>query len=78
MYYTSPVKDSSNAAIAKKYWTDYKNFGKLPLRRVFIYDFYLDNKIRLASRGEFTLRNLLMDMLSLRKSKKRRRDNYFR
>ena len=30
LYYTSPVKDSSNAAIAKKYWKDYKNFGKLP------------------------------------------------
>lgn len=61
-HYTSPVKDSTNASIAKNYWTDYKNFGKLPYRRGLIYAFYLDNQIRLASNGKFTLRNFLLDI----------------
>lgn len=69
-HYTSPVKDSSNASIAKNYWSDYPNYGKLPYRRGLIYAFYLDNQIRLASNGKFTLRNFLLDIKNLEKTKK--------
>ncbi len=69
-HYTSPVKDSSNASIAKNYWTDYSNYGKLPYRRGLIYAFYLDNQIRLASNGKFTLRNLLLDIKNFEDTKK--------
>ena len=70
LHYKSPVKDSSNASIAKNYWTDYPNYGKLPYRRGLIYAFYLDNQIRLASKGKFTLRNLLIDLKNLEHTKK--------
>ncbi len=69
-HYTSKVKDSTNASIAKNYWTDYPNFGKLPYRRGLIYAFYLDNQIRLASNGKFTLRNFLLDIFHLSQTKK--------
>ncbi|MFZ4105386.1 hypothetical protein [Flavobacterium sp.] len=69
-HYTSAVKDSSNASIAKNYWTDYKNFGQLPYRRGLIYAFYLDNQIRLATGGKFTLRDFLLDVFHLRQTKK--------
>lgn len=69
-HYTSPVKDASNAAIADKYWTDYKNYGKLPYRRGLIYAFYLDNQIRLASGGKHTLRDFMQDLFALYRSRK--------
>jgi len=70
LHYESKVKDAHNDAIAKNYWTDYANYGKLPYRRGLIYAFYLDNQIRLASNGKFTLRNMLLDLYALRKAKK--------
>tara|TARA_R110002020_G_scaffold155391_1_gene336399 strand:+ start:13939 stop:15432 length:1494 start_codon:yes stop_codon:yes gene_type:complete len=69
-HYESEIKAVHNDSIAANYWTDYANYGKLPYRRGFIYAFYLDNQIRLASEGKFTLRNMLLDLYALRKSKK--------
>ncbi|MEH6682844.1 MAG: hypothetical protein V7724_20050 [Sediminicola sp.] len=69
-HYESEIKGVHNDSIAAKYWTDYANYGKLPYRRGLIYAFYLDNQIRQASDGKFTLRNMLLDLYALRKSKK--------
>lgn len=69
-HYKSEIKAVHNDSIAANYWTDYGNYGLLPYRRGMIYAFYLDNQIRLASSGKFTLRNMLLDILALRKSKK--------
>lgn len=69
-HYESKIKGVHNDSIAAKYWTDYANYGVLPYRRGLIYAFYLDNQIRLASDGRFTLRNMLLDLYTLRKAKK--------
>lgn len=69
-HYESNIKHVHNDSIAINFWADYANYGKLPYRRGLIYAFYLDNQIRLASNGEFTLRNMLLD-LQLRKAKKK-------
>ncbi|QNL48828.1 hypothetical protein H8S90_18975 [Olivibacter sp. SDN3] len=69
-HYESKIKSVHNDSIATKYWTDYANYGVLPYRRGLIYAFYLDNQVRLASNGKFTLRNMLLDLHALRKAKK--------
>ena len=69
-HYESNVKGVHNDSIAAKYWTDYSNYGVLPYRRGCIYAFYLDNQIRLASNGKFTIRNMLLDLYEFRKEKK--------
>jgi len=69
-HYQSKIKGVHNDSIAAKYWTDYSNYGVLPYRRGCIYAFYLDNQIRQASNGKFTLRNMLLDLHRLRKGKK--------
>lgn len=69
-HYESKIKAVHNDSIAAKYWTDYANYGVLPYRRGLIYAFYLDNQIRIASEGKFTLRNMLLDLYAFRKAKK--------
>ncbi|HZH73472.1 MAG TPA: hypothetical protein VFD91_13325, partial [Mariniphaga sp.] len=69
-HYQSEIKGVHNDSIAANYWTDYGNYGVLPYRRGLIYAFYLDNQIRLASNGKFTLRNMLLDLHALRKEKR--------
>ncbi|MFD2035382.1 hypothetical protein ACFSKL_11295 [Belliella marina] len=69
-HYKSEIKGVHNDSIAAKYWTDYANYGVLPYKRGLIYAFYLDNQIRLASNGKFTLRNMLLDLHALRRTKK--------
>ncbi len=68
-HYQSEIKDVHNDSIAAKYWTDYATYGKLPYRRGLIYAFYLDNQIRVVSKGKFTLRNMLLDLYTIRKEK---------
>ena len=70
-HYESKIKGVHNDSIAAKYWTDYANYGVLPYRRGLIYAFYLDNQIRLASNGKFTIRNMLLDLYQFRKAKKK-------
>lgn len=69
-HYEAEIKGVHNDSIAANYWTDYANYGVLPYRRGMIYAFYLDNQIRLASDGEFTLRNMLLDLHAFSKAKK--------
>ncbi|SEK80446.1 hypothetical protein [Parapedobacter koreensis] len=68
-HYESAIKGVHNDSIAANYWTDYANYGVLPYRRGLIYAFCLDNHIRLASNGKFTLRNMLLDLFEVRKTK---------
>jgi len=60
-HYSSSVKNVPNDSIAAKFWLD-KNYQTLPYKRGFIYAFYFDNQIRLASGGKFTIRNFLLDL----------------
>jgi predicted metalloprotease with PDZ domain len=60
-HYSSNVKDAPNDSIAAKFWLD-KNYQTLPYKRGFIYAFYFDNQVRLASGGRFTIRNFLLDL----------------
>jgi hypothetical protein len=62
-HYTSPVKTAPNDSIAAKYWKD-KLYEKLPYHRGFIYAFYLDNQIRLASGNKQCLRDILLDLFA--------------
>lgn len=71
-HYESAVNQMPNNSIASKYWTD-KAFEKLPYRRGAIYAFYLDNQIRLASKGKYSLRNMLLDLYD--KNKKIKKNN---
>jgi predicted metalloprotease with PDZ domain len=61
-HYRSTVKNLPNDSIAPRFWTD-KNVQTLPYKRGFIYAFYLDNQIRLASGGKHTIRDFLLALL---------------
>lgn len=58
-HYTSPVNSVSGTTIEKNFWTDI-NYQVLNYQRGFIYAFYLDNKIRLASDGQKNIRDFLL------------------
>ena len=58
-HYSSNVKDAPNDSISVKFWVD-KNYQTLPYKRGFIYAFYFDNQIRLASRSKLTIRDFLL------------------
>lgn len=66
LHYVSPVRDSSNASIAQQYWRNYQ-FQKLPYRRGFVYAFYLDNQIRLATKNQHSLRDVLLTLFDRQK-----------
>lgn len=64
-HYTNRVKDRPNSEITyNNFWQD-RDFEKLPYRRGMIYAYYLDGKIKQASKGESSLRNLMLDMLEM-------------
>ena len=67
-HYSSSIRNSPNDSVFKNYWK-MGDYNKLPYRRGCIFAFYLDNQIRLASRGEKTLRDLLRGMAAFRKGK---------
>jgi predicted metalloprotease with PDZ domain len=58
-HYSSNVKNAPNDSIAAKFWVD-KNYQTLPYKRGFIYAFYFDNQIRLASGGKLSIRDFLL------------------
>jgi predicted metalloprotease with PDZ domain len=65
-HYTSAVNTQPNDSIAKYYWSD-REYEKLPYRRGCIFAFYLDNEIRLNSQNKFTLRDMMLSLLSTSK-----------
>lgn len=58
-HYSSKVKNAPNDSIAAKFWID-KSYQTLPYKRGFIYAFYFDNQIRIASGGKYTIRDFLL------------------
>jgi predicted metalloprotease with PDZ domain len=66
-HYASTVKSLPNDSIAARFWTDH-NVQTLPYKRGFIYAFYLDNEIRLASGGKKNIRNFLLALFKRNKA----------
>ncbi len=60
-HYTSSVREVHNDSIGKLFWT-HEEIGNMPYRRGFIFAFYLDNQIRLASNNTKTIRDFLLDL----------------
>ncbi len=60
-HYTSDVKEVHNDSIAEMFWTN-GEIQSLPYKRGFIFAFYLDNQIRLASNNTKTIRDFLLDL----------------
>lgn len=60
-HYTSKFKETPNDSIGKMFWTNYE-ISELPYTRGFIFAFYLDNQIRLASKNKKTIRDFLLDL----------------
>lgn len=58
-YATSPVRFQPADSISAHFWSD-NNYTQLSYNRGFIYAFYLDNQIRLASGNTKNLRHLLV------------------
>ncbi|MTH15827.1 M1 family aminopeptidase [Flavobacterium sp. LC2016-01] len=69
-HYTSPVNTAPSDSIAKYFWKDGK-YEKLSYQRGFIYAFYLDNQIRLSSKGKYNIRAFLLDLFNENKGSKR-------
>ncbi|MEO7212675.1 M1 family aminopeptidase [Mucilaginibacter sp.] len=63
-HYSSKVKNAPNDSIAAKFWVD-KNYQTLPYKRGFIYAFYFDNQIRLASGGKRSIRDFLLALFKI-------------
>jgi predicted metalloprotease with PDZ domain len=69
-HYTNRAREKPNSEINyNNFWSD-PDFEKLPYRRGMIYAYYLDGKIKQASNGQSSLRNLMLDMLQMAKKGK--------
>lgn len=68
LHYSSAIRNTPNDSVFKNYWK-MGDYNKLPYRRGAIFAFYLDNKIRLASNGDKTIRDLLRSLAAFRKTK---------
>jgi hypothetical protein len=62
-HYKSPVATAPADSIEKYFWVNH-DYEKLPYQRGFIYAFYFDNQIRLASGGKKTIRDFLLALLA--------------
>jgi predicted metalloprotease with PDZ domain len=58
-HYTSPVATIPGDSISTQFFTNIL-YQKLPYQRGFIYAFYLDNQIRLATKGKQNIRDFLI------------------
>ncbi len=67
-HYSSSVRNTPNDSVFANYWK-MGDYNKLPYRRGCIFAFYLDNQIRLLSKGEKNIRDLLRSLLEYRKTK---------
>jgi hypothetical protein len=68
-HYKSPVRTARADSVEKYFWTNHY-YEKLPYQRGFIYAFYFDNQIRLASGGRKTIRDFLLALLKMASAKK--------
>lgn len=60
-YYNNPANASPADSIAANFWKS-KNYEKIPYHRGFIYAFYLDNQIRLASGGRHSIKDFMVKL----------------
>ena len=67
-YYSSHVKNQPNDSVWKNYWK-MGDYNRLPYWRGSIFAFYLDNKIRLASKGDKCFHDLCLSILEFCKTK---------
>ena len=72
-YYRNPENTTPGDSIEANFWKS-RNFEKIPYHRGFIYAFYLDNQIRLATGSKKTIRDF---MLILHKQNKRNKKQIF-
>ncbi len=70
-YYNNPENTLPGDAIEAGFWKN-KNIEKIPYHRGFIYAFYLDQQIRQASEGKFTLQDFMLRLLSQAAEQKKR------
>jgi len=68
-HYTSPVGTMPGDSIMQNFFKSHF-YEKLPYQRGFIYAFYLDNQIRIASGGKQTIRNFLLKLYDNNKQNK--------
>jgi hypothetical protein len=61
-HYKSPVRTAPADSIEKHFWVEH-DYEVLPYQRGFIYAFYFDNQIRLASAGKKTIRDFFLALL---------------
>jgi len=61
-HYQSPIRTAPADSIEKHFWVDH-HYEVLPYQRGFIYAFYLDNQIRIASSGKKTIRDFFLALL---------------
>ena len=67
-YYSSNVRNQPNDSVWSNYWK-MGDYNKLPYWRGSIFAFYLDNKIRLASKGDKCFHDLCLSILEFCKTK---------
>jgi len=60
-YYRNPENTTRGDSIEKNFWKS-KNFEKIPYHRGFIYAFYLDNQIRLATGSQKNISDFLLHL----------------
>ena len=67
-HYSSGIRNLPNDSVFKNYWK-LGDYNKLPYRRGCIFAFYLDNQIRQSSKGNKTIRDLLLSLAVFRNGK---------
>lgn len=60
-HYNSPAATIPGDSVSTQFFTNHL-YEKLPYQRGFIYAFYLDNQIRLASKGKKSIRDFLIEL----------------
>lgn len=77
-YYKSAVREATNEELAANFFTDYSNYGKLAYNRGCVFAMYTDWKIRLDSKGEHRLKDVMQEFLNVcRHGKQRLTDELF-
>jgi predicted metalloprotease with PDZ domain len=70
VYYSDSAHQWPNAKLQQDYWAS-ADIRKLPYQRGLIFAFYLDESIRLYSRGTLTLKDIIQQMLATARKERR-------
>lgn len=74
-YYTSPTKNVRNTVIGKYYWGDYSYIRDLPYQRGMILAHNWNARIKAASKGKYSLDDLMKEIFPQHSDKKRTLDD---